>query len=327
MNLALTVVVVMVSLAMTAQSCSAFSFSSCSNSEYDIERLVDRTDDYELAEMRSSMLQIGRYIYLCPFKKSVPVTLKPYIRYATLDITTQLVGEMVLALEEVLSEKKPKCDETMHQLVYRVFQSARPLKIDNHLKRYIDYCTSAYVDICLPVHLKTIGKIMLDEPKVVYVSKLMQNLIEETRNRKDAKLSYRELFNILREYRSSPSEPLEPIAMALYRSLVELGDDETRQLLSQGDEQVVTQLLNGRLIEPSFKLSAKLLRPSTIVKEDLEMSPRLLTDINERLFKLLGIGLSCSDFWLSQYGNTSRLASLVRELGIAKTIASTSAQE
>lgn len=262
------------------------------------------------------MLEVDRFLGQ---HSTLPVSkaLKPYVKnlvHAEKHLTPQMMAEMVLALEEVTNAKKPKCDEVAHKLVYRLYESARPLESHSPLRRFIDFQSSIYVDLCLSVHLKSISRMWMNLRNVSYLIRMLQNLIEETSDIKATDLNPEQLFNVLINHQSFPKEPLEPIARAIYTTLVELGGDETKQLLSQADAQVTRDIMQERLVEPCYRMSINLLTPTAMVKEDLAMSPRPLVNVDERSFNMLDIGLSCYDFWVAQHDNMSRLVSHIRVL-------------
>lgn len=312
------VAIVMVSLAMTLQNCSMTSCLSCFGTKYDLEKLVDLNDEYGFEDIKSAMPEVDRQIspgsvssvsaalksYLKSLKshRSVPPTIKDVERGALL-----LAAEMVLALEDQVSAKRPKCDEIMYKLVYTVFVSSVRLGATRPLRRFVDYYINVYVDTCLPHHLETIEDATIDGKTLTDVNKQMENLIEATGGRKVAELSELEFFGALWEFRPLPDSG--PIGRVLYKTLVDLGGDEAQQVLQRDNSLAIKQLLETRLKEPCLKLSNTILHTTLMIRDELRMSPRPLVNVDGSVLRRLGLSMACLQFWKTTH---DKLAGLVK---------------
>lgn len=291
-------------------------------STQDLQKLVDWNQKYEYKELKAAMTEDDRYLKYNT-TLSVSPALKSYVkskkqgslrlfgRDNEIDVSV-VAAEMILVLEELVSAIKPKCDEIIQKLVYRVFETTRHLDSSSPLREYVDYYSSVYVDVCLPVHLETLASLRVDERLVSMVNKLVENILEETSGLKVAQLSEEEFFEALREYRAPSADG--PIGGVLYRTLIELAGDAAQQVLHAGDDKSIERILNNRLAEPCRRLSLRLFIPTSMIKTDLEMSPRPLEDLDARVLRLLGLGLSGQELWKTTHDKKDSLLDYIRSL-------------
>lgn len=327
MHRASLIAIVMVSLAMRLVNCSATSCLSCFGGKlrYDTVDIISSNVKHFQQDMQLATQDADRHLDSGSTLSSTSSALRSYVKSKKRDVNSReaiqgvdrglsvLAAKTVLALEELVSAKKLDCNDEMFQLVRIARANSLQLDPSRPLKRFVDHYSKVYVDNCHSSHLEAIKSVKVADETLTDVDKLMENVIEETSGRKVTELSDREFAIALWEYRLPRSQTNEPIGRALYKTLIELGGDEAKRELHEGDSSAVRTQLH-LLARPCWDLKYALDAPTSVLQQDFEISPQSLSTADPGLLKLLGLNLACQEFWRYMSDKLSCLKSHVSSL-------------